>query len=66
MTEPPSDDIHALELDFAKHPNSDAFVPLCEAYLRQFKERVQKRKAKSPFAFSIEHPGDFSFFTRPE
>ncbi len=29
-----TDDIHSLELDFAKHPHTDAFVPLCEAYLR--------------------------------
>lgn len=29
-----SDDITSLELDYHKHPQSDAFVPLVEAYLR--------------------------------
>jgi len=55
-------------VDAARNESAARFrqMPACEAYLRQFKERVQKRKAKSPFAFSIEHPGDFSFFTRTE
>ncbi len=28
-------DIHSLEADFAKRPNSDAFIGLCQAYLGQ-------------------------------
>jgi hypothetical protein len=55
-------------VDAARDESAARFrqVPACEAYLRQFKDRVRKRKAKSPFALSIEHPGDFSFFTRTE
>jgi len=41
-------------------------LPANDAYLANFKERVKKRKAKSPFTFSTDHPGDFSFFTRTE
>lgn len=41
-------------------------LPSHEAHLLDFKIRVKKRRAKSPFALSVDHPGDFSFFTRPE
>src|SRR5579864_719803 len=65
--------VHLNQLDFkladaAREEAMTRFkkLPSHEAHLLDFKTRVKKRRPKFPFALSVDHPGDFSFFTRTE
>jgi Sulfotransferase family len=63
--------LNQLDVRLTEFARSDALsrfeeLPSADAYLLEFKQRVKKRRTKSPFALSIDHPGDFSAFTRTE